>query len=230
MEWNNLSLDPNNSDAKRQVQQYLHKIRCFEKRDNDNMTWLLGKVDGKTCLDVGAIGHVLEKTEKEEWKHRHIAEQASKAVGLDIVEEYVQILNNRGFDMRVCDATSDEYLGERFDLVILGDVIEHVENPVKLLRFALRHLEKNGEVVVSTPNPYYYDRIRNFKKSRPFVNLDHISWITPTMALKIAHQADCVLKTYIVNTKEQRWFAKLLNPEIFSRNYIYVYTHKPGVS
>ena len=68
------------------------------------------------------MGHVLEKTEKPEWKHKRIVERASKAVGLDIVEEYVNVLNQRGYDIRICDATSKEYLGEKFDTVIFLSV------------------------------------------------------------------------------------------------------------
>lgn len=225
LDWTTISSDPNNSDARRQVHHYLQKIRCLESRDNDNMTWLLERVTGKSCLDIGAVGHVLEKTEKPEWKHKRIAERASKAVGLDIVEEYVSVLKQRGYDIRICDATSQEDLGEKFDVVILGDVIEHVENPLDLIRFSLRHLEKGGEIVASTPNPYYYDRIRNMRKQRPFVNLDHITWFTPTMALEIARRIGCCLKSYVVNDYEQPWHAKYRNPEFYSRYYVYVFTH-----
>jgi 2-polyprenyl-3-methyl-5-hydroxy-6-metoxy-1,4-benzoquinol methylase len=226
IDWTTIHSDPNNSEAKHQVHRYLQSIRRLESRDNDNMRWLAEKVEGKSCLDVGAIGHDLAKVGTAGWKHQRIVDHASHTVGIDIEEEYVKAVKERGFDVRVCDATSGEFLGETFDVVVLGDVIEHVENTIDLIRFSLRHLKKDGEIIASTPNPYYYDRIRNMRKNRPFVNLNHIAWFTPTMALEIARRADCALTSYLVNTKEQAWYARLRNPEFYSRNYIYIFSHK----
>lgn len=43
-----------------------------------------------------------------------------------------------------------------FDTVILGDVIEHVENPSFVLREAHRVLKVGGRLLVSTPHACYY--------------------------------------------------------------------------
>lgn len=222
IDWKTISEDPNNFDAQNQVHEFLHSIRHLESYNH--LEWLISKVTGKSCLDIGAVEHDLSYTEKPNWKHKLISEKASKVVGIDILEEYVKELKKRGFDIRLCDATSSEYLGEKFEVIIIGDVIEHVENPANLLRFALRHLLPNGEIIVTTPNPYYTYHIKKFTKDKPFVNLDHIYWYTPTMALDLARRVNCSLKSYIVNTHELPWYGKFLNPELFSRNYIFIYS------
>jgi 2-polyprenyl-3-methyl-5-hydroxy-6-metoxy-1,4-benzoquinol methylase len=61
---------------------------------------------------------------------------------LDILAPLVEELRGRGFNVRCVDATSDADLGERFEIVFAGDVIEHVDNAVALLRFAGRHLAR----------------------------------------------------------------------------------------
>ena len=44
-------------------------------------------------------------------------------------------------------------LGERFDVIVFSEVIEHVlVHPTKVLRFLLRHLTDVGRVIVTTPN------------------------------------------------------------------------------
>lgn len=43
-----------------------------------------------------------------------------------------------------------------FETVLIGDVIEHVANPLLLLCEANRVLKDGGRLIVSTPNPYYY--------------------------------------------------------------------------
>lgn len=48
------------------------------------------------------------------------------------------------------------YADEFFDSVLIGDVIEHVANPMALLCESNRVLKPGGVLVVSTPNPYYY--------------------------------------------------------------------------
>ena len=97
----------------------------------------------------------------------------------------------------VWDATSDADLGERFDIVFLGDVIEHVDNPVALLRFGGRHLAPNGRILVSTPNPFSRKFYRRFRRhGTPIVNLDHCAWFTPTTALELARRAELALIAY----------------------------------
>jgi len=41
----------------------------------------------------------------------------------------------------------------QFDIVILGEVIEHVEQPYDLLRKIHRHITPGGKLIMSTPNP-----------------------------------------------------------------------------
>ncbi len=220
IDWTALSSDPNDLSAVNAIHNYLKKIRTIKREEYSN--WLLNKVEDKNILDIGAIEHNLEYARSQNWKHKKLIEHAKKVVGVDILKEYVDILNKEGFDMRVCDATSEEYLGEKFDLVIMGDVIEHVSNPIKLVEFAIRHLNDSGEVIIKTPNPYYISSIKKKIKGKAFVNLEHTSWITPTMMLEIARRANCKLKNYIIDPKKFKLLSKIINPEVLARDYIYI--------
>ena len=51
--------------------------------------------------------------------------------------------------------------------VVIGDVIEHVNNPVRLLQFARRHLAPDGLVLVSTPNPYWIKHVLTLCERNP---------------------------------------------------------------
>ena len=220
IDWTKLSTDPNDAKTVNKIHEFLNNIRIIRRKEYSD--WLLEKVKDRTVLDIGAIEHNLEYARLPHWKHRKLTEHANKVVGVDILEEYAEILNEEGFDIRVCDATSDKFLGEKFDVVILGDVIEHVENPVKLVEFAIRHVENDGEVIIKTPNPYYTGSIKKNLKGKPFVNLEHMSWITPTMMMEIARRSNCKLKNYIVDPKKLPWLSKIINPDMLSRDYIYI--------
>lgn len=48
---------------------------------------------------------------------------------------------------------------EKFDVVILGDVIEHVKRPFELLAECSRILRYDGRLIISTPNPHYIHEV-----------------------------------------------------------------------
>lgn len=44
--------------------------------------------------------------------------------------------------------------GKTFDTVIIGEVIEHVKDPVEFIRCCTSVLKPNGRIILSTPNPH----------------------------------------------------------------------------
>ncbi|MBK9021778.1 MAG: hypothetical protein IPL72_18060 [Sulfuritalea sp.] len=52
------------------------------------------------------------------------------------------------------DATSDIDLGERFDMVF-ADVVEHVDNVVRLLQFAARHGARQERLCINDAQPVF---------------------------------------------------------------------------
>ena len=224
MDWTKISTDPNNREAMQAVHDHLLSLRVI--RESTYLDWLIDRVKGKTCLDIGAVEHDMSYVEKETWKHEKLVKSASRVVGIDIIEEYVQQLNERGYDIRLCDATSEDYIGEKFDVVVIGDVLEHVLNVGDLLKFALRHLKEDGEVIVKTPNPHYKSCIKSFVKKRYYINLDHVAWYSPSQVLEISRRADCVLKSYIIDfTEKKPWYRRFINPEFFSQDYVFIFSH-----
>jgi 2-polyprenyl-3-methyl-5-hydroxy-6-metoxy-1,4-benzoquinol methylase len=57
-----------------------------------------------------------------------------------------------GLDVRAGVLEADSYPADSFDLVSMGDVIEHVPDPVATLRTVARVLKPGGHVLISTPN------------------------------------------------------------------------------
>lgn len=60
----------------------------------------------------------------------------------------------RLYTMDLTDPSLDEMnIGERFDVILFAEVIEHLlADPVRVLRFFVRHLTPGGRLVVTTPN------------------------------------------------------------------------------
>jgi 2-polyprenyl-3-methyl-5-hydroxy-6-metoxy-1,4-benzoquinol methylase len=198
IDWTRLSDDPNNRAAKDEVRRYLLSLRCLHT-DVGLAEFIDRLVEGKAVLDVGVAAHAPRYIDQPEWRHGRIARRARYSLGIDILAPLVEALRARGFNVACADATSEQDLGERFELVFLGDVLEHVDSPLRLLRFAARHLVPGGRVYASTPNPFSRKFYRQFRRDgTAIVNLDHVCWITPTQALELARRAGLRLAAYHV--------------------------------
>ena len=74
--------------------------------------------------------------------------------------------------------------GEKFDYVILGDVIEHLKDPDIFMKRIKHLLHKNTLIVVSIPNVQYYEvifqlLIGNFpRRERGIFDKTHLRWFT----------------------------------------------------
>lgn len=184
----------------------------------------------QTVLDVGVVEHSREFMERDGWRHKIFKDYASSIVGLDILEEEVEHLRKCGYDVQVCDATSDTDLGKRFETIYVGDVIEHVDNPVGLISFTQRHLVPGGSAFISTPCPFWWSNIWLAIRDGTYIgNVDHIRWVTPVNALEMAHRAGCVLSGYYtVETNGHtlmRRFVKSLITKIFGRNELFTWAY-----
>ena len=196
LDWTTVSDDPNNQGAKAAVRGWLKTAQRLHT-DSDLLAHIENLVRGQRVLDIGVVSHSARYFDQPHWRHGRIHKAAAHCVGIDILEPLVNELNARGFNVGCVDATSEADLGERFDVVFIGDVVEHVDNAVLLLRFAARHLAPGGRLYVSTPNPFSRKFFRQFKRDGVMVvNLDHVAWITPTQAMELARRAGIALTAY----------------------------------
>jgi 2-polyprenyl-3-methyl-5-hydroxy-6-metoxy-1,4-benzoquinol methylase len=224
MNWSEITDNPVDARVHIKILEFLKSIRY--STNEKKKEWLIRQIKDKKVLDIGVAEHDLSHMNSQEWKHKYIKENSKYCLGLDIIESLVNELNNRGFDVVHMDATSNEYIGEKFDIVNIGDVIEHVNDPVKLILFAKRHLKENGKIIVSTPNPYFYKHIYRCVRETTFIaNFEHTFWITPSMALEISRRSGVSFSGYIFFSSKNKFKAYIqkLLPEIFYGDFTYIF-------
>ena len=95
-------------------------------------------------LDIGSgAGLFLAAAAQRDWS----------VVGLELSSAGVEFSKRTlGLDVRQATAESVDSLAETFDVVTMFDVIEHLYNPIAVLRLARSVLRPGGLMVVSTPN------------------------------------------------------------------------------
>lgn len=137
------------------------------------------KTRGKKVLDVGCVDHRSSNEQGEAWLHKVIREQAAELVGLDFEADEVDKLNARGYNIVHGDAEVKD-LGQCFEVIVAGELIEHLENPGRFLRNMRKHLVPGGEIVLTTPNPFYPKRLMEILGGgKALVNPQHVSWFCP---------------------------------------------------
>ncbi len=104
----------------------------------------LRRVPGGELLDVGCGGGAqLVQMRSLGWR----------VVGVDPDERAVAMATrDHGLDVRRGTLEEQRFPSDRFDAVILSHVIEHVHDPMDLLRECGRVLKPGGRLVVVTPN------------------------------------------------------------------------------
>lgn len=103
------------------------------------------KSKGK-LLDFGCgAGEFLKISDKMGWK----------TYGCDFDPVVVNSCRTMGFDVRLGDLTAFNSR-EKFDVITMNQVIEHVTNPQQTIKDCFARLNKNGCLWIGTPNPNAY--------------------------------------------------------------------------
>jgi 2-polyprenyl-3-methyl-5-hydroxy-6-metoxy-1,4-benzoquinol methylase len=124
----------------------LHYTHRYEDPDHSHVLVLDLVKGARRVLDVGcATGYITEA----------IAAQGAEVTGVEVDPRSAAIARGRGLDIRTgtVDETLDRH--ERFDCILLADVIEHIADADRFLESCLSHLEPGGHVVLSVPNVAY---------------------------------------------------------------------------
>jgi len=147
--------------------------------DDHKIGFLVKYCQNKDVLDVGCVQHDPQSYKSRFWVHKAVAKVAKSVIGLDLHEEGVKVLQAQGFNVIAANAESFE-LDRKFDVIVAGDIIEHLGNFNGFLQSCKRHLKDQGRLLVSTPNPWYW---RNILKAAVSVevhnNPEHVCWICP---------------------------------------------------
>mgnify|MGYP001811442567 CR=1 FL=1 len=142
------------------------------------------RVRSLDILDVGCIDHSAEMLlrEPDRWLHAAMCKSAKSVTGLDILADEAAKLNSQGFRIIAGDACVSD-LGRRFDAIVAGEIIEHIDTPGTFLRNMRRHLAPGGKLYVTTPNVFFLLHMLESVFSRPENrwNAQHVAWYEPCL-------------------------------------------------
>jgi 2-polyprenyl-3-methyl-5-hydroxy-6-metoxy-1,4-benzoquinol methylase len=129
----------------------------------DRSAFILERVTGKRVLEFGASGPM----------HRKIVEAAAFCQGVDR-EDGPDIV---GFDL---DDVQAEWMrgipvGRTWDVIVCGEVIEHLSNPGWFLT-RLKRQYPDVPVIITAPNAFSDIAQVHLEHGKENVNVDHMCW------------------------------------------------------
>lgn len=142
----------------------------------NKLDYIIPKTHEKDVLDVGVVGQ-LNQPDSKDWLHGRIKTEAKSLVGVDIDHDGIEKLNRNGFHVKhVSDLNDNNY----YDVIVIGDVIEHVDNVRLFLEFYISKCKKGGSIIITTPNPQNIELIFDILINKsPSINSEHTNFIDP---------------------------------------------------
>ena len=179
----------------------------------DRIEWLLAQCAGKRVVHVGFAdaGFRQQQGRAGKWLHGRLFEVTTELVGVDAESAGVTAAKAEGFEVYQVDCTDSGAVAalgiEPADIVLAGEVIEHVGAPGPFLE-ALHHLCKpEGTLIVTTPNAYGLINVAASVFRRVEINHpDHVmmfTWRTLTELLRRSGWDHVLTVTYVPSVRER---------------------------
>ncbi|WP_169744236.1 class I SAM-dependent methyltransferase [Knoellia aerolata] len=192
--WSDLADDPNDPAA------LAYRARTLRAawRDAipDRGEFIIDRARGRRVLDIGCVAHDVERMKSPLWLHGRVAAAAATCVGVDVLDEGVAHMTSLGYDAISHDLTQGTGpVADRgpFDVIVAGELIEHVPAMDMLFRAARDLLADGGELIVTTPNPWAPHRVRAGQRGDCWENTDHILFAFPSGMAELAERYGLVL-------------------------------------
>jgi len=148
------------------------------------------KWKGKRVLDVGCgTGNFAREIAKKDAKY---------VLGIDYADEAIKIAEKNNKEKNLKFKKLDVIkLDEKFDIIVSIGTIEHMDNPIKIIKKLKSCLNKNGKIILTTPNwtnPRGYVLMTLYFLFNAPITLADLHYLTPNEHLKMAKKVNMKLK------------------------------------
>lgn len=173
---------------------YLSGINIYHRN-----TYLLDISRNKRLLHIGFLDAPIttEKINSGEFLHTKLSSVANSNYGVDInqsaMSEYREISGD--FNNAVIDILQSDFdislFTNKFDVILLPEVLEHLANPGKALVYLRNILEANpgSSLVITVPNAFSKEHFAAAVSSVEMVHPDHYFYFSPVTIKKLLNDS-----------------------------------------
>lgn len=185
----------------------------------DRISHMKQLVTGLDVLDVGCTGKKANgcTPHPSTTLHLSIKPVCRSLVGVDTDIDGIRCMGQEGLTV-FCDDITSMNLKRTFDVIIAGEVIEHLLNPGLALQNLGKHLRHNGSLVITTCNPFYYrQQSKILRHGCIQVHREHVAWYDPlTMIVMLRGSGFSVVRGVWLSS-QKRW--KVMTLLAYGRRY-----------
>lgn len=160
---------------------------------------IISIIKNKRIIHLGCLDHIPlieEKIKNRTWLHGLITDEAKYCLGIDInkkgIDEVSEKLHidNMIFGDIIKDDITEITNTDKWDYIVLGEILEHINNPVNFLQ-TIREKYKNhiNQILITVPNVLTLSSFKHLKNNFEVINSDHRYWFTPYTILKVLFEA-----------------------------------------
>lgn len=178
------------------------KVKQEEKLLFNRIQLLGDTVLNKSVLHLGATDHaenIEHKINAGEWLHGVISENADKCVGVDINQAAIEKIAARYnidniINWNILEETVPSEIADiDWDYILLGELLEHIDNPVEFLSVLREKLNPiANSVIITVPNAWQYLNCKQALKGVEIINSDHRYYFSPYTICKVATRAGLI--------------------------------------
>jgi SAM-dependent methyltransferase len=120
--------------------------------------------------------------DKGTWLHALLSTVARELVGIDYLKNTVEAIREEyGYECYCADVMNLQELGlqRTFDVIVCGELIEHIENPGLMLDGIKRFMHRGSILVITAPNPWSRQRMKLIRRGileNQWLNKEHVAW------------------------------------------------------
>lgn len=177
----------------------------------DRITLLERLVAARTVVHVGCVDHTPEqirkRLDKGNWLHARIDRAARRCLGVDIDADGIEYMRSElGYPEVVhgnlAESTLEAITSARWEILLLGELVEHLNDPVGFLgEMRRRYKDHVASVIITVPNAFRFKNFLVGLGGAEKINSDHRYWFTPYTIAKVLHEAGLtVQEIYMVSS------------------------------
>lgn len=150
----------------------------------------------------------------------YLAHPGRRITGVDIAPSSDDQNYDERHQMNVFDMATQEWMG-RYDTIVAGEFIEHVERPYDLCRLFARLLSPGGRLVLSTPNPVGFPTVglEWLRSKHYYYAEEHTYYFSPRWVERILERSGLYVEAMAA---VGFWPTTLPCPIVWSYQVIYV--------
>ncbi|HEY0777189.1 MAG TPA: class I SAM-dependent methyltransferase [Gemmatirosa sp.] len=147
----------------------------------DRENFVVEACRGKRVLHLGFVDYpyLRSRIAGGTWLHARLASVAREIVGVDMAGDDLAALRDHPEYGTLIEANAEELeqLGlEPFDVIVAGELVEHLDNPGRFLDSARSVLAPGGKLIVTVPNAYCVRRLLRIPFGVEKVHPDHVAY------------------------------------------------------